>query len=346
MKANIQTCFSHSMRVEKMIGEANSNHSSVHLSICVGLSRLFMSCVPHQVRIDGCAHCYCSKDGVWNTTPPPTHTPTHHRSLKSFTTSEDAGDPRRWLTLWTSYTGLWGNKMRWEQKRSNYWTLWPPTILSHHHCNKNTKLQSQHSITACYMFSSSWFVAAIKRRWRRTHPSLRSTFSTRCLQFVLQFLDQHLWLSWLLVSLSKLAWWPYCPISSIAFFPYQTEEPGHGFPTNCSNCIHDLLKLNNAAVICYKLQDYFLWNSYKELLTEFSTRFYLITNTRTDTLLKLLLDFPATNNHLWHYIPLILHLREMWGCRSLLSVDSTRQFPTMHIFYSDTRWHHLKKTVR
>ena len=66
---------------------------------------LCLVCTCFQGRIVGCALCYCSRAGAWNTTLPQMHTPTHHRSSKSFTTRGDDGDHPHWLIPWTFCTG-------------------------------------------------------------------------------------------------------------------------------------------------------------------------------------------------------------------------------------------------
>lgn len=62
-------------------------------------------CERFQGRIVGCAPCCCSKAGASNTMQHRTHTPTRHRSSRSFTTREDDGGHQRWLIRWTFCTG-------------------------------------------------------------------------------------------------------------------------------------------------------------------------------------------------------------------------------------------------
>ena len=55
----------------------------------------------HQVRIDGCVLCCCSKATEWSTVPPRTPSPTPRKGLRSSTTKGGDGHPQLWQISWT-----------------------------------------------------------------------------------------------------------------------------------------------------------------------------------------------------------------------------------------------------
>lgn len=62
-------------------------------------------CTHFQGRIVGSVLFYCSKVGVLNTMLHQMHTPTHHKSSKSFITREGDGDHLHWQIHWNFCTG-------------------------------------------------------------------------------------------------------------------------------------------------------------------------------------------------------------------------------------------------